>query len=59
MIMDEKYIEARDRLIPSAERYADEETKKNKLPKKQRDIFWNKKFHYKMDALAKEQRLTP
>jgi len=56
-----EYEEARNKLIPAAERYANEKEGKQPQPMQSRDEWvkaWNLAFLGKMDLLAKKQGLT-
>lgn len=60
MIIDEDYIKKRNKLIPEAERYANEVNGKDLKEETNRDIWidnWNKSFHTKMEELVEENRL--
>ncbi len=52
---DEKYIKARNKLIPEAERYANEVH--GKPIGQAGDLAWSKTFLLKMDALAVKEGL--
>lgn len=57
---DKKYEAARNKLIPFAEKYANEMEGKNPRPGQSREEWvkaWNLSFLGKMDSLAKEQGL--
>ena len=61
---DKKYISARNKLIPFAERYANEKHGKawnpydhSRQTKESWTIDWNRTFLTEMDRLAKEQRI--
>jgi len=56
---DKKYEEARNALIPFAEKYANEKEEKNPVGQSREEWAkaWNLAFLGRMDKLAKEQRI--
>jgi len=57
--MNEEYIEKRNLLIPTAERFANEKcgTTRGILTNEEWCAEWNKTFHEKMNKLAREKGL--
>ena len=56
---DLEYVEARNRLIPHAERYANQKVGKKPWTNRERwTIAWNLAFLAEMDRLTREARLT-
>lgn len=59
--IDKKYVAARNKLIPFAEKYADVKVGKSPQSSQSREEWiglWNSTFSNEMNRLVEEQRLT-